>query len=178
MNHFGTPDYAREELRAEIASMLIGQEFKIGHDPGQHAAYVDNWVQILTDTPFEIHSAAADAEKIFSYLMDIERKRDLKTEAAVQVEAQGKTVADAKHLSIGDEIAYNDSVYKVLSHIKQGRLRIEDTGTGNQFTLSRKDGLYSSLLAAKNGTAPQAHQEQIVGEEPEQNYSATYGIRR
>ena len=33
---FGSIGYAREELRAEIASMIIGSELEIGYDPGQH----------------------------------------------------------------------------------------------------------------------------------------------
>ena len=37
-NPFGSEGYAREELRAEIASMILGDELGIGHDPGQHAA--------------------------------------------------------------------------------------------------------------------------------------------
>ena len=34
---FGSEGYSKEELRAEIASMLLGNELGIGHDPGQHA---------------------------------------------------------------------------------------------------------------------------------------------
>ena len=32
---FGSEAYAKEELRAEIASMIMGDELGIGHDPGQ-----------------------------------------------------------------------------------------------------------------------------------------------
>ena len=64
---FGSEGYAREELRAEIASLILGSEVGLGYDPGQHAGYVDHWVQILTDTPTEILYAAADAEKISEY---------------------------------------------------------------------------------------------------------------
>src|SRR6516225_6281568 len=45
-NPFGSEGYAREELRAEIASMIIGSELGIGYDPVAHAGYVDHWVQI------------------------------------------------------------------------------------------------------------------------------------
>ena len=34
---------------AEIASMMLGSELQIGHDPGQHVAYVDSWIKILTE---------------------------------------------------------------------------------------------------------------------------------
>jgi putative DNA primase/helicase len=76
-NPFGSEGYAREELRAEIASMIIGSELGIGHDPVAHAGYVDHWVQILTDTPKEILYAAADAERISEYILTIEHKREI-----------------------------------------------------------------------------------------------------
>jgi phage/plasmid primase-like uncharacterized protein/antirestriction protein ArdC len=76
-NPFGSEAYAREELRAEIASMIIGSELGIGYDPVAHAGYVDHWVQILTDTPKEILYAAADAERISDYILTIEQKREV-----------------------------------------------------------------------------------------------------
>lgn len=76
MNVYGTADYAREELRAEIASMMVGSELEIGHDPKQHVAYVDGWIRLLKEKPFEIHQAAADSQKIFDYLMVFDRKRE------------------------------------------------------------------------------------------------------
>ena len=167
MNRFGTEDYAREELRAEIASLLIGQELRIGHDPGQHAAYVDSWIKVLQETPFEIHSAAADAEKIFNYLSSIERKQEIKAEIST------------KFLSTGDEIPYKDTVYKVQGYLKQGRLRMEDQNNGNTFILSRSDGLYGSLLHAKQelatGKTVQKTIETLQTPEPE---IAAYGIKR
>lgn len=84
MNTFGTQEYAREELRAEIASMMLGSELQIGHDPKQHLAYVDSWIKILTEKPFEIHQAAADSQKIMDYLMGFDRKRELKQQEEMQ----------------------------------------------------------------------------------------------
>jgi len=72
---FGSKTYAKEELRAEIASMILGQEIQIGHDPGQHAAYVQSWIKILQDDPHEIIHATADAEKICKYLLAFEQKQ-------------------------------------------------------------------------------------------------------
>lgn len=61
---FGSESYAREELRAEIASWMIGDRLGIGHDPAQHAAYAKHWAQIIRQDPKEIMRACADAEKI------------------------------------------------------------------------------------------------------------------
>lgn len=72
---FGSEGYAREELRAEIASLMLGERLEIGHDPGQHAAYVGSWIKALQDDPREIFRAAADAEKIAAYVMGFEQEQ-------------------------------------------------------------------------------------------------------
>lgn len=72
---FGSDGYAKEELRAEIASMILGDELGIGHDPGRHAAYVGSWIKALQDDPLEIFRAAAEAEKIQEYVLAFEQKQ-------------------------------------------------------------------------------------------------------
>ncbi len=66
---FRSEGYAREELRAEIASMMLSAELGLPHDPNQHAAYVASWVSVLKKDPLEIFRAAADAEKIHALAM-------------------------------------------------------------------------------------------------------------
>ena len=51
---FGSPEYAREELRAEISAMMTGEQVGVGHDPQRGAAYVENWVAVLEKDPHEI----------------------------------------------------------------------------------------------------------------------------
>lgn len=72
---FGSDSYAKEELRAEIASLMVGDELGTGHDPGQHAAYVKSWIKVLRDDPKEILRASRDAEKIMSLVMSYEKER-------------------------------------------------------------------------------------------------------
>lgn len=144
LNRFGTKDYAREELRAEIASLLIGDELRIGHDPSQHTAYVESWISILTDHPFEIHSAAADAEKIYTYLLDLERKRNMELTAFTD----DKKVSNHL-LTANDHISYKGTIFKVNENLKNGRLKMEALGSGQQFILSQEDLLYKNLLEAK-----------------------------
>lgn len=140
---FGSEQYAREELRAEIASLMLGSEMKIGHNFGQHAAYVNNWIKILKDEPFELFRASADAQKIFDYMMNIELKRDIKQD-----------LPQSQTLTKGEEIAYNNNVYKVLG-VKGKTLSMEDM-TGYKFKLNPKDGLYDKLVDARNNPDEQA----------------------
>ena len=69
-NGFGSPEYAREELRAEISAMMTGERVGVGHDPQRGAAYVENWVKVLEKDPHEIHRAARDAQKMTDHLME------------------------------------------------------------------------------------------------------------
>ena len=48
---------------------MIADKLGIGHDPGQHAAYVGSWIKALQQDAREIFRAASDAEKISGYLM-------------------------------------------------------------------------------------------------------------
>jgi len=67
---FGTPTYAKEELRAEIAAMMIGSRIGIGHTPQNGAAYIEGWIKALEEDPREIYRASADAQKITDYLVE------------------------------------------------------------------------------------------------------------
>ena len=89
---FGSEGYAKEELRAEIASMILGDELGIGHDPDQHAAYVGSWIKALQDEPLEVFRAAADAEKIHDYILAFEQKQVQEQESRQNVASQETTM--------------------------------------------------------------------------------------
>ena len=72
---YGSKPYAREELRAEISSMITGDRLELGHDPGRHAAYVGAWIQALRDDPREIYRASRDAQGISDYVLAPDRER-------------------------------------------------------------------------------------------------------
>lgn len=90
---FGSEGYAKEELRAEIASMILGDELGIGHDPEQHVAYVGSWIKVLEDEPLEVFRAAADAEKIHDYVLAFEQKQVQEQQAEAKL---GQTQEDAE----------------------------------------------------------------------------------
>jgi antirestriction protein ArdC len=57
--------------------MIIGSELGIGYDPDQHAAYAASWIQILENQPLEIFRAAADGEKIHTYLQSLQQQQSV-----------------------------------------------------------------------------------------------------
>ena len=73
-NTFGTEDYAREELRAEIASAFTAQEIGLSNADMEHTdnhkAYVQNWISVLQNDPAELFRAIKDAELISDYLIE------------------------------------------------------------------------------------------------------------
>jgi putative DNA primase/helicase len=85
---FGSELYAREELRAEIASLMMGDELGIGHDPGQHVAYVGSWIKVLQNDPLEVFRAAAAAERIQTYVLGLAQQQ-----AAEQEQLRSHSVA-------------------------------------------------------------------------------------
>ena len=46
-------------------------------DPDQHAAYAASWIQILENQPLEIFRAAADGEKIHTYLETLQQQQSV-----------------------------------------------------------------------------------------------------
>jgi antirestriction protein ArdC len=164
INKFGSEDYAKEELRAEIGSLMLGTDLQIGHDPERHASYVASWIQVLKNDPFEIHRASADAQKIFDYVKGIEQKitlkEDLTTEPIVEqktslkVEPTKETIPKkAKtNLNLSEVINYKDENYKVMALLRQGALRMENQDTGRVFVLKPSDKLFTSLIEQKENS--------------------------
>lgn len=75
---FGSSDYAKEELRAELASYFLADKLGIPHEAGgldQHAAYVKSWIKALKDDKNEIFRAARDAEQMTEYVLQLDRDR-------------------------------------------------------------------------------------------------------
>lgn len=149
---FGSLDYAREEMRAAIAGILIGGELKVGHNFGQQAAYMSTFAKILKDEPFEIAKATRDAQKIANLLLGVSQKREQKQAPEVGFKQ-------------GDEIAYMDTTYKVLETYKTKSIKVEDAD-GTRKVLKPEYGLYKSLLQAKTNPV---EAELVLAEEQDQS---------
>ena len=57
VGHFGSTEYAREELRAEMSAMMTGERVGVGHDGSRGAAYVEGWLKALEQDPKEIYTS-------------------------------------------------------------------------------------------------------------------------
>jgi len=156
----GTRDYAKEELTAEIASLMLGSELNISHELGHHALYVSDWVQMLQQEPFELHRAASDAQRIVDAVLGLELNRELSIDASPQV--QRTTLAQ------NDLIRYQNNQYKVQGILKGNTAQMMEMNTGRRFKLSPQDGLYKALLTVRNLTLDAAQKNtQEVEQVPE-----------
>ena len=73
--------------------MLLGANLGIGHDPGQHVAYVASWIKALEEDPLEIFRAAADAEKIQDYVLAFARQQKLQSQEAIKMDEIRQDIA-------------------------------------------------------------------------------------
>jgi len=89
---FGSPSYAKEELRAEIASYMVTTELGLGHYPERHAGYVESWLKALQDDRNEIFRAARDADRMASWMLEPEKRPEL--ERAAQAARKAEQAAE------------------------------------------------------------------------------------
>ena len=78
-NYFGTEEYAKEELRAEISSSFLMQKFKLKYDQrhlNNHKAYIQSWIKVLKNNPQELFNAISDSNKIVDYLEENSISKD------------------------------------------------------------------------------------------------------
>lgn len=88
-NKFGTEKYAREELVAELGSIMLQGRLGIKLEDSHinnHGAYIQSWIKILKNDFNELFKASIEAEKATELLMEnyksllLEKEKELKQE--------------------------------------------------------------------------------------------------
>jgi antirestriction protein ArdC len=75
---FGSDEYSREELIAQIGSQMLLNRFKIVCDEPEEdndIAYIEGWAKHLKEHEREITKAAIQAEKAMEYFIEIAEKQ-------------------------------------------------------------------------------------------------------
>lgn len=136
----GSDTLIREELRANLASVMISAELNLPYDVSDHVGYLNAFAQLMKEDPKELFKAASDAQKMADFVMGLEPKIELEQQVAAEKSNPNK-------LEKGDVINYNGSQYTVLEKLKN---KVYDMQKDDEkFKLSSKHGLYNSLLEAK-----------------------------
>jgi len=104
---FGSEVYAKEELRAEIASYMLTTELGLGHYPERHAAYVGSWMNAIKEDRNALFTAARDAENIRTWIMEPDLRQSL---IPVKAKEQVKTIAQTAAVERQKENAMSDEM--------------------------------------------------------------------
>lgn len=139
---FGSKAYAREELVAEIASVLIAAELGLTQSDRvieNSAEYVRSWAKDIRENPQTLIDAVIDASKATDYICDRERKRE-QTQERTQKESLRSNVnewysrqypideftnAINDHITFGDvrdAILTGNDIYSLLG-VEDGTVR-------------------------------------------------------
>ena len=76
-NHFGSKDYAFEELVAELGSAMAGALMGLPYEGLQHAEYIQSWIKSLRDNPNALFEASKLANKAVKYMIDNSKEIEL-----------------------------------------------------------------------------------------------------
>ncbi|MCG8327770.1 MAG: zincin-like metallopeptidase domain-containing protein [Chitinophagales bacterium] len=78
LNPFGSPNYSKEELIAEMGASFLAAHTGINYDEitVNSAAYLQGWLKVLKADKKLIFKAAAEAQKAADYILNITRKFD------------------------------------------------------------------------------------------------------
>jgi antirestriction protein ArdC len=105
-----SPDYAREELRAEIASAMLCARLGIPYALEGHASYIAGFVRVLKEDKKEIYRASKDAESIATMILafDPTCRDEIRAEAqAMQADAEA---ANLNEFFDGGDFDYDEDL--------------------------------------------------------------------
>ena len=69
LSHFGSHEYSKEELVAELTSAYLLSHCGLSAEMDQSSAYIDNWFNVLKKDPAIFVSASSAAQKAFEYIV-------------------------------------------------------------------------------------------------------------
>ena len=123
---FGSESYAKEELRAEIASAFTASVTGISYEQSpqmeNHAAYIQSWIKVLENNPNELFAAIKDASKISDYLIE-------KGEFAVREPAEAaepEPVKPAEPAATEDRYRYEEITFDDYSKLRQAGYDVDE----------------------------------------------------
>jgi len=146
---FGDLNYAKEELRAELASVFIAAEVGVPHDPADHAAYVGSWIKALKEDKNEIFRAAHDASAATDFILGLEREVS-RAEALEIASSQTPLAAESREQVIDAEVRHAD---------REDAIREEITTLQSDRELVAEN---ASLDKERSDSQPQRESSQVV----------------
>ena len=112
-NLFGSPDYAFEELVAEISSTFMSQDLANcgnGFEMDNHKAYIQSWISAIKEKPEILMQAIKEANRVADYLevaAELVKEQKLSKEEAFEIGAdkvleESEKLQQYNHLSAAE----------------------------------------------------------------------------
>lgn len=151
---FGTPEYAKEELRAEISSAFTSQMLGVRLERTEeslqnHKAYIQNWMQVIKNDPNQLFRAINEAEKITDYIIE---------------EAKLKSYVQQIDTSMEQKTEERLIIYQIKEEQEEGYLfqsmeKLEKFGKVDIIQKENFRVVYDSLYPMKEGTQEEKLEE-------------------
>ena len=155
-NLFGSIDYAKEELRAEIASSFIGQTINLkvsDSNLDNHKAYIQSWIEVLNKEPEELFKAIKDAQKIESYVLNVGEWEMMKEHEKETKPILGKLESDMNYCDSVfrikeklDELMKNEELDQEVISIVQGNEEMYHQEITENMVNALKEDRYNQIL--------------------------------
>ena len=156
---FGSPDYAREELRAELTSAFLSQEFGLPSSIEGHAAYLQSWMTELKEDKTAFANAVSDAKQITEYIKDFIPAR-LRTRTEETALAPAGVPEQEVPAEIRDDLLQRTMLWKGTVGVSNDRLiEIKDTDYVPTFTDA---SIHVTVFRTKEGTPAAKYGMQFV----------------
>ena len=150
---FGSPDYAREELRAELTSAFLSQEFGLPSSIEGHAAYLQSWMTELKEDKTAFANAVSDAKQITEYIKDFIPAR-LRTRTEETALAPAGVPEQEVPAEVRDDLLQRTMLWKGTVGVSNDRLiEIKDTDYVPTFTDA---SIHVTVFQTKTGRTPAA----------------------
>ena len=156
---FGSPDYAREELRAELTSAFLSQEFGLPSSIEGHAAYLQSWMKELKEDKTAFANAVSDAKQITEYIKDFIPAR-LRTRTEETALAPAGVPEQEVPAEIRDDLLQRTMLWKGTVGVSNDRLiEIKDTDYVPTFT---EASIHVTVFRTKEGAPAAKYGMQFV----------------
>lgn len=170
---FGSPEYATEELRAEIASLFIEQEFGIEvdeHAVRNNAAYIGSWKAEIEEDPDALFKAITDADRIAKYIVEKEKSKKKEAKKYAIVKGENAVGATVYRVYMKDEngqtaLALN-AAYESLEDLKEDFEDFQQTAENKDVEFQEVS--YEELTQENPNSATATEDEKIVQDASEE----------
>ena len=124
---FGSEEYAREELVAELTAALTAQRYGMTkHLKGDSAAYLKSWLDSLKESPQFIKTTLMDVKKASSMLTQHIDKMALEIEKTQSAKEENTERNNLLNIEDGDYtmVSYNGSTLYIQHHENENSLKV------------------------------------------------------